>query len=95
MQTEGAISAMETDLLALTDWLETNRTQLADLSDLVSGDLNKLERKVIVALVTTDVHARDIVEELKEANVNSVFDFNWQKQLRYYWDDEKEDCSIK
>jgi len=70
---------METDMLALSDWLDINKNQLSDLSDLVAGDLSKLQRKVIVALVTTDVHARDIVEELKEANVNSIYDFNWQK----------------
>lgn len=86
---------METDMLALSDWVDVNKNQLSDLSDLVAGDLTKLQRKVIVALVTTDVHARDIVEELKEANVNSVYDFNWQKQLRYYWEDEKEECTIK
>lgn len=66
-------------MLALSDWLDINKNQLSDLSDLVAGDLSKLQRKVIVALVTTDVHARDIVEELKEANVNSIYDFNWQK----------------
>jgi len=30
-----------------------------------------------VALVTTDVHARDIVEGLLKENVSSVYDFAW------------------
>ena len=46
---------------------------------MVCGELTDLNRKVIVALVTTDVHARDIVEELKVANVQQIYDFNWQK----------------
>jgi dynein heavy chain len=49
---------------------------------------------VIVALVTTDVHARDIIEELQERQVANTFDFLWQQQLRYYWDIEIDDCVI-
>jgi dynein heavy chain len=46
-------------------------------------------------LVTTDVHARDVVDELKEANVSSTYDFMWLKQLRYYWEEEVDDLRIK
>jgi len=38
---------------------------IADLTKLVCGELTELQRKVIISLVTTDVHARDIVEECK------------------------------
>jgi dynein heavy chain len=41
-----------------------------------------------VALITTDVHARDILEEMEKAKVSSTQDFNWVKQLRYYYDEE-------
>ena len=81
--------------LALQDWLDDNNKQLKDLTKLVQGKLEDLQRKIIVALVTTDVHARDIVEQMKDEQVNSVYDFNWQKQLRYYWDEEKEECNIR
>jgi hypothetical protein len=30
-----------------------------------------------VALITTDVHARDIVDDLRKDNVCSVYDFQW------------------
>ena len=65
-----------------------NVTQLEQLTELVRGDLTDLQRRIIVALVTTDVHARDIVEELKNDNVKSAFDFKWAKQLRYYYNEE-------
>jgi dynein heavy chain len=55
---------------------------------LVRGDLTDLQRKVIVALVTTDVHARDIVDEMMQEKVQNTLDFRWVKQLRYYWDEE-------
>ena len=38
--------------------------ELTKLIVRIRGNLSKLERKVIVALVTTDVHARDIIDEL-------------------------------
>lgn len=72
-------------------------TQLDALTELVRSDLSSLDRKVIVALVTTDVHARDITEELKQMNVSSIYDFKWMQQLRYYWDDDvpEKNCKIK
>jgi dynein heavy chain len=66
-----------------------------DIFDFISGDLKKIERKIIVALVTTDVHARDIIDELYERQVASVNDFLWQQQLRYYWDADVDDCLIR
>jgi dynein heavy chain, axonemal len=37
----------------------------------------------------------DIVEVLAEAKVTSINNFNWQQQLRYYWDTQADDCRIK
>lgn len=48
------------------------------------------------------MHARDIVEELIENKVGSTNDFNWVKQLKYYWEaveeeggSQIEDCFIR
>ena len=62
---------------ALQDWLEVNVKQLSQLIELVRGNLDSIRRKIIVALVTTDVHARDIVENLVKESVSSVHDFLW------------------
>lgn len=67
--TEDAIQNQSVDPFALSEWFDTNVNQIQALTKLVCGELTELNRKVIVALVTTDVHARDIVEELKMANV--------------------------
>lgn len=37
--------------------------------------LGKIDRKIIVALITTDVHAKDIIEDLKKLKVSSDKDF--------------------
>lgn len=64
-QTEDAIMGQASNPFSLEDWMGINVKQLEDLTELVRGELTELKRKVIVALITVDVHARDIVEELK------------------------------
>ena len=75
-------------------WALKYKTDLHKLILKIRGSLDKLIRLVIVALITTDVHARDIIEELHERNVTSTHDFLWQQQLRYYWNVDADDCAI-
>lgn len=72
-------------LEAMRRWLDLNVFQLSQLTELVRGKLSKIERKTIVALVTTDVHARDILDRMVEEKVSSPGEFTWQQQLRYEW----------
>jgi dynein heavy chain len=92
---EEAINNMTDNPLALEDWFNINVSQIEVLTDLVRGELSDLKRRVIVALITVDVHARDIVEELKADQVSSINEFKWMKQLKYYWDEDADDIRIK
>lgn len=58
------------------------------LTGKVRGELTDLKRRAIVALITVDVHARDIIEELHQNKTESVNDFKWMKQLKYYWEED-------
>jgi len=53
---------------------------------LVRGDLTPLQRIMLGALIVIDVHARTVVTNMIEAKINNVNSFEWQKQLRYYWE---------
>ncbi|KAF7660832.1 hypothetical protein LDENG_00274280 [Lucifuga dentata] len=66
--------------------------RLNALAALVRGHLPTLHRNIITALITTDVHARDIVTELVHQKVDSSSNFEWQRQLRYYWDVDLDNC---
>lgn len=92
--TEDSINEMANDPLSLQTHFENQESALANLTAHVRSNLSDLQRCVIVALITTDVHARDIVEELKQENVQSVYDFNWQKQLRYYYEANEGDGEV-
>uniref|UniRef100_A0AAY4DWD2 AAA+ ATPase domain-containing protein n=1 Tax=Denticeps clupeoides TaxID=299321 RepID=A0AAY4DWD2_9TELE len=65
--------------------------RLNALAALVRGNLPKLHRNIITALITVDVHARDIVTDLVDSSSN----FEWQRQLRYYWDEDLDNCVAK
>ena len=67
----------EDNPFALSEWFDVNQVQIEGLTLLVRGQLSDLQRFVIVALITTDVHARDIIEDLKNDQVSSTYDFQW------------------
>ncbi|KAF3826620.1 hypothetical protein GH733_009145 [Mirounga leonina] len=77
---------------ALEDFEKVNFERLNALAVIVRGSLPKLQRNIITALITIDVHARDIVTELVQAKVEEVNSFDWQRQLRYYWDVDVDNC---
>ena len=37
----------------------------------------------MVALITMEIHNRDVIERMVKANCNSVSDFEWLSQLRF------------
>jgi len=85
----------ENPIAAMLEWSKNYKKELLKLIIKIRSDLTSLVRKVIVALVTTDVHARDIIDELCDREVRDVHDFLWQQQLRYYWETDIENCMIK
>ena len=49
----------------------------------------------VVALITIEVHARDVIEKLGKVGCTNANDFEWVSQLRFYWDKEQNDCIVK
>jgi len=86
----GTERALRSDdaLGAVRDWLAVNNVQLKGLTRMVRENLIKRLRKVVVALVTVDVHARDIIDRMVEDRVADVGNFTWQQQLRFYLDED-------
>ncbi|XP_034845406.1 dynein heavy chain 2, axonemal [Mirounga leonina] len=64
-------------------------------SEAIRGNLTKIMRLKIVALVTIEVHARDVLEKLYKSGLVDVSSFEWLSQLRFYWEKELDDCMIR
>lgn len=66
---------------------------LNKFSEMIRGNLTKIQRQKIVALVTIEVHARDVIEKMIKSGCGDVTAFEWLSQLRLYWD--KVRCSLQ
>lgn len=81
------------DMTAMQHFLDFSLKQIDAMVDLVRSQLTRHQRTLICALLTIDVHARDVTRALVAKEVKRLSDFEWTKQLRYYWaptNDEKE-----
>uniref|UniRef100_A0A8C5PIE1 AAA+ ATPase domain-containing protein n=1 Tax=Leptobrachium leishanense TaxID=445787 RepID=A0A8C5PIE1_9ANUR len=72
----------------LKAYLGQSNEQIEDIVNLVRGGLTKMERITLGALITINVHARDVVHCLHTSGLADTSDFNWISQLRYYWEDK-------
>lgn len=68
---------------------------LNKLTSFTRSKLTKIERNKVVALITIEVHARDVIDRLHKGGTTHVADFDWLSQLRFYWDVEQNDCIVE
>ena len=81
------------DKKALRSLKKKQVAMLDKFSEAVRGKLSKMERAKIVALITIEVHARDIIDKLFRMGCNTRNAFEWLSQLRFYW--EEDDCCVR
>lgn len=63
-------------------------------SNMMSKELPNHKLLTVEALLTIQVHARDILTGLVENKVTSVDNYEWKRHLRYEWDDHTNQCTV-
>lgn len=57
----------------------------------VRSDLSANDRKKINSQIIVDVHARDIIDRFVRDSIMDANEFEWESQLRFYWDKESDE----
>jgi hypothetical protein len=64
------------------------RSEEEKVSELVmlirTPNLSKADMRTLESLIVTDVHSRDVTQEIMELNVRDTSIFEWISQLRHY-----------
>ncbi|ORZ35435.1 dynein heavy chain and region D6 of dynein motor-domain-containing protein [Catenaria anguillulae PL171] len=68
--------------------------QLEQLIVAVRGPLTSNERKKINSQIIVDVHARDIVDRFVRDSIMDANEFEWESQLRFYWNQERDELLV-
>lgn len=63
--------------------------------ELTSKDISKMDRVHYETMITIHVHQRDIFDDLVKMKIKTPIDFEWQKQARFYYNDENDDVLTK
>uniref|UniRef100_A0A7S4D2X3 Dynein-1, subspecies f n=1 Tax=Eutreptiella gymnastica TaxID=73025 RepID=A0A7S4D2X3_9EUGL len=69
--------------------------QLNDLVAEMDKPLDKKYRKKCNTMIIVDVHARDIVDRFVRDSVMDPREFEWESQLRMYWEKVVDNCIIR
>ncbi|KMQ95378.1 dynein heavy chain axonemal [Lasius niger] len=74
----------------LSDYHSLMLSHLEILLKLIRGPQTEIQRLMLEAVITIEVHAKDVLYKLIQQKITQVNDFEWISQLRYYWIDNKD-----
>nr|XP_015221526.1 PREDICTED: dynein heavy chain 10, axonemal [Lepisosteus oculatus] len=80
---------------ALKNYAKKMHQQIDDLVTRITQPLKKNDRKKYNTVLIIDVHARDIVDNFVRDSIMDAREFEWESQLRFYWDREPDDLFVR
>ncbi|XP_069727356.1 dynein axonemal heavy chain 10 [Phaenicophaeus curvirostris] len=69
--------------------------QIDDLVTRITMPLSKNDRKKYNTVLIIDVHARDIIDTFVRDSILQAQEFEWESQLRFYWDREPDELIVR
>ncbi|XP_076854099.1 dynein axonemal heavy chain 10 [Brachyhypopomus gauderio] len=83
------------DKQALKLYAKKMHQQIDDLVRRITQPLKKNDRRKLNTVLIIDVHARDIVDSFVRDSITDAREFEWESQLRFYWDREPDDLLVR
>ncbi|XP_066511362.1 dynein axonemal heavy chain 10-like isoform X1 [Hoplias malabaricus] len=83
------------DKQALKLYAKKMHQQIDDLVRRITQPLKKNDRRKLNTVLIIDVHARDIVDSFVRDSITDAREFEWESQLRFYWDKEPDDLFVR
>ncbi|MGH0158836.1 UNVERIFIED_CONTAM: hypothetical protein FKN15_061612 [Acipenser sinensis] len=80
---------------ALKKYAKRMYQQINDLVTRITQPLDRNDRKKYNTVLIIDVHARDIVDTFVRDSIMDAQEFEWESQLRFYWDRDPDDLFIR
>ncbi|XP_063051673.1 dynein axonemal heavy chain 10 [Engraulis encrasicolus] len=80
---------------ALKNYAKQMHQQIDELVKRISLPMKKNDRRKINTVLIIDVHARDIVDSFVRDSIMDAREFEWESQLRFYWDKEPDDLFVR
>lgn len=81
--------------LAMKRFSKTLGDELEQLVVSVRSDLSSNDRKKVNTQIIVDVHARDIVDRFVRDSIMDENEFEWESQLRFYWDRNCDELKVR
>ncbi|XP_062874230.1 dynein axonemal heavy chain 10 [Trichomycterus rosablanca] len=83
------------DKQALKLYAKKMHGQIDDLVRRITQPLKKNDRRKLNTVLIINVHARDIVDSFVRDSITDAREFEWESQLRFYWDKEPDDLFVR
>jgi dynein heavy chain, axonemal len=74
---------------AIKEFSKYMENQIFELAELVADKVGELKKSLVERLIIINVHARDVVRDLVRDDVREKNNFEWQKNLKFYWEYER------
>ncbi|KAG8456021.1 hypothetical protein GDO86_001999 [Hymenochirus boettgeri] len=80
---------------AMKNYAKKMHQQIDELVTRITEPLSKNDRKKYNTVLIIDVHARDIVDIFVRDSIIDAREFEWESQLRFYWDRDPDELNVR
>ncbi|KAB1255183.1 Dynein heavy chain 10; axonemal [Camelus dromedarius] len=80
---------------AMKNYGQKMHWQIDQLVTRITTSLSRNDRKKYNTVLIIDVHARDTVDSFIRGGILEAREFEWESQLRFYWDREPDELNVR